>query len=182
MPIYGSEFQKLEDQKNWTTFLHLKNQHFSAKQMANQWLITKSKPRYAEYSWSNQSMPSILQAVTNVSKNRTFIFDALLDPLSVLHPSKMVPSYSLGTCPPKSLKTHWSLVTPSSRKKLISEDTWFCQKYLYGPGDAKTWHVSEVVTKCHRRCLKLLWVQIWQKNSNGKCPKLLKRDSHAPCY
>ena len=46
----------------------LKNWHFLAQQMANQWLIQKSKPGCVEYprahlwtdSWSNQSMPSTL--------------------------------------------------------------------------------------------------------------------------
>ena len=46
----------------------LKNRHFSAQQMANWWLIQKSKPGCVEYpgahlwtdSWSNQWMPSTL--------------------------------------------------------------------------------------------------------------------------
>ena len=46
----------------------LKNRHFLAQQMANQWLIQKSKPGCVEYpgthlwtdSWSNQWMLSIL--------------------------------------------------------------------------------------------------------------------------
>ena len=51
-------------------------------------------------SWSNQWMPSTLQAVTNVCKKRHFVFYALLDPLSVSHPPKRVPPYSLGICLP----------------------------------------------------------------------------------
>ena len=42
-------------------------------------------------------------------------------------PLKMVPPYSLGTCPPKNPKPHWSLVAPSSRKNLFSEGIFFWQ-------------------------------------------------------
>ena len=38
-----------------------------------------------------------------MSKNGTFVFNVLLDHLSVSHTPKMVPPYSLGTCPPKTL-------------------------------------------------------------------------------
>ena len=66
----------------------LKNWHLKAHEMANWWRIQKSKPEYVENpsphlwtdSWSNQSMPSTLSGVTNVSKNGTFIFYALPDP------------------------------------------------------------------------------------------------------
>ena len=103
--------------------------------MANRWLIQKSKPRCVEYprahlwtdSWSNQSMPSTLYAVANVCKNGHFVFYALLDPLSVSHPPKMVPPYSLGTCPPTNPETLWSAVAPSSRKNWFSEGIFFWQ-------------------------------------------------------
>ena len=42
-------------------------------------------------------------------------------------PPKMVPPYSLGTCPPTNLETLWSPVTPSSRKNWFSEDIFFWQ-------------------------------------------------------
>ena len=111
----------------------LKNWHFSAQQMANQWLIQKSKPGCVEYpgvhlwtdSWSNQSMPSTLQAVANVCKNGHFAFYVPLDPLSVLHPPKMVPLYSLGTCPPTNPKTLWCPIVPSLRKN------WFCEGIFF---------------------------------------------------
>ena len=42
-------------------------------------------------------------------------------------PSKMVPPYSLGTCPPKPPEPRQSLVTPSSRKNQFSEGIFFGQ-------------------------------------------------------
>ena len=42
-------------------------------------------------------------------------------------PSKMVPPYSLGTCPPKTPEPHRSLVAPSSRKNRFSEGIFFGQ-------------------------------------------------------
>ena len=69
MTIYGSKFQNLGGgQTNFWTFWHLKNRHFSAHQMANWWLIQKSKLRCVEYplahlwtdSWWNQSKLSTL--------------------------------------------------------------------------------------------------------------------------
>ena len=59
--------------------------------------------------------------------NRHFAFYALLDPLSVSHTPKMVPPYSLDICPPKTPKTLWSPVTPSSRKNRFSKGISFWQ-------------------------------------------------------
>ena len=89
---------------------------------------------------------------------------------------KMVPPYSLGTCPPKTPKPLWRPVAPSSSKHRLSEDPWFWPKYSNGPGVAKNWHMSKWTSRGPRRCLKLSWDQIWQKNVNGKCPKLPKRN------
>ena len=94
----------------------------------------------------------------------------------------MVPSYSLVIWLPKTPKSHWSPVTPSSRKLWFSEDTQFWPKYSNGPGVTKSWQISKVTIRCHKRCLKLSWVQIWQKNSNGKCPKLPIRSAHSLRY
>ena len=60
-------------------------------------------------------------------KNGTFVFNALLDAPSVSHPPKMVPPYSLGTCPPKTLKPQQSPIAPSLRKNLFSEGIFFWQ-------------------------------------------------------
>ena len=94
----------------------------------------------------------------------------------------MVPWYSLVIWLPKTPKSHRSPVAPSSRKLWFSEDTQFWPKYSNGPGVAKSWQISKVTIRCHKRCLKLSWVQIWQKNSNGKCPKLPIRSAHALRY
>ena len=94
----------------------------------------------------------------------------------------MVPSYSLVIWLPKTPKSHRSPVAPSSRKLWFSEDTQFWPKYSNGPGVAKSWQISKVTIRCHKRCLKLSWVQIWQKNSNGKCPKLPIRSAHSLRY
>ena len=102
--------------------------------------------------------------------------------ISALQTPKMVPSYSLVTWPPKSPKLHRAVVTPSLRKLWFSEGTVFWPKYSNSSGVTKSWQISKVTIRCHKRCLKLSWVQIWQKNSNGKCPKLPVRSSHALCY
>ena len=89
----------------------------------------------------------------------------------------MVPPYSPGTCPPKTLKTHWSLVTHSLRKKWFSEDTQFCQKYSNTPGVTLNCNMPKLIKKVLGYVIKCLAVQIWQINSIWKCPKLPKRDS-----
>ena len=58
-------------------------------------------------------------------------------------PPKMVPPYSLGTCPPKTPITLSRPVPPSSRKHRLSEDPCFWPKYSNGPGVAKNWHMSK---------------------------------------
>ena len=97
-------------------------------------------------------------------------------------PPKMVPPYSLGTCPPKSPRTLWRPIAPSSRKHRLSEDPCFWPKYSNGPAVAKNWHMSKWTSWDPRRCLKLSWDQIWQRNVNGKCPKLPKRNCQSLRY
>ena len=94
-------------------------------------------------------------------------------------PIEMVPSCSLVICPPKTLKPHWPLVAPASRK------LWFLKAPNFGKSTQTALeleHMSKVTIRCHKRCLQLSWVQIWQKNSNGKCPKLPITDFHALCH
>ena len=60
---------------------------------------------------------------------------------------------------------------------------WFREgtKILNGPRDTNNWHISNL-TKKGPRCHKVSWVQIWQKNSNGKCSKLPKRSCQSVWY
>ena len=110
----------------------------------------------------------------------SFFSTAHRTPLSAYcTPPKMVPSYSLVIWLPKIPRSHWRPVAPSSRKLWFSEDTQFWPKYSNGPRVAKSWQISKVTIRCHKRCLKLSWDQIWQKNSNGKCPKLPIRSAHS---
>ena len=78
--------------------------------------------------------------LTKILKNGTFGLKGPPDAPRVSHPPpKMVPPYSLGTCPPKTPKTLWHPVAPSSRKHWLSEDPWFWPKYSNGPRVAKNW-------------------------------------------
>ena len=94
MSIYCLKVQNLGGQRNPTTFQYLKNQHFSVQQMANQWLIRKSKPKYVEHPmshlwtncWSDQWISSTLLAAMNVLKNVLCFSKAHSTPLNVLHP------------------------------------------------------------------------------------------------
>ena len=102
----GQNSEILGGKKNSATFWHLKNQHFSAHQMANQWPWYVEQPPLHLWteSWSSQSM------------------------CHTTPPPKMVLPYSLGTWPPKTPKAHWGLVAPSLRKNWFSEDTQFWLK------------------------------------------------------
>ena len=102
-------------------------------------------------------------------------FDGPLDPLkSITPPPKMVPSYSLVIWLPKTPKSHWSPVAPSSRKLWFSEDTQFWPKYSNGPGVTKSWQISKVTIRCHKTCLKLSWVKFDQKIPMGSVPNCRK--------
>ena len=61
-------------------------------------------------------------------------------------------------------------IAPSLRKLWFSEGPVFWQKYSNGPAVAKSWHMSKVTIRCHKRCVKLSWVQIWQKIPMGSVP------------
>ena len=79
----------------------------------------------------------------------------------------------------------WDTLKPSHsfmEKKLIFWTHLFLANYSNSPGVAKNWHMSKLTKKGPRRCHKVSWVQIWQKNSNGTCPKLPKRNSHVWCH
>ena len=110
------------------------------------------------------------------------VFDGLWLPLKCVATPKMVPPYSLGTCPPWTNKIYGELVAPSLRKKLIFSRHPILANYSNGPGVGKNWHMSKLTKKGPRRCHKLSWVQIWQKNSNGKCSKLPKRNFQSLRY
>ena len=120
---------------------------------------------------------------TKILINRTFGLEALPDAPRVSHPPRkwyhhiaLVPAHLK---PPKPL---WRPVAPSWSKHGLSEDPCFWPKYSNGPGVAKNWHMSKWTSRGPRRCLKLSWDQIWQKNVNGKCPKLPKRNCQSLWY
>ena len=184
---------KFGGQKNLTTFWQLKNPKKSALfGPANGQSLTysKSQTRVCRLPWSPPMDWFLIKSVNaeyplscrKCVENGHFVFYALLDPLSVSHPPKMVPPYSLGTCPATNPETLWCQVTPSSRENWFSEDIFFFANYSNGPGVAKNWHMSKLTKNGPRKCYKVSWVQIWQKNSNGKCPKLPKRNSCPWCY
>ena len=165
----NSEYPSLQNFGNFSICPKIsKSQHLTAYETANRWHI--------------QKCVKCRKCVKKPPKSETFRFKALPEPPSVSHPPKMVPPYSPAICPPKTPKPHQGVATPSLRKNWFSETPIFCHKYSNGPGVAKNWHVSNLTRKGPRTCHKLSWVQIWQKNSNGKCPKLAIRDSHARFY
>ena len=116
-------------------------------------------------------------------EKQTFCILCPTGPLSVSElPPKMVPPYSLGTCPPTKPETLWCPIAPSSRKNWFSEGIFFWQI---------TWMALELpkIDICQnwpRRVLgdviRCLEPKFDKKNSNGKCLKLPKRNSHVPCY
>ena len=138
------------------------------------WCLMKSVN--AEYPLSCR------KCVEKPPKSGTFGFEAPPEPPSVSHPLKMVPPYSPAICPPKTPKPRERVAAPSSRKKWFSEGPIFWHKYSNGSGVAKKWHISNLTKKDPRTCHKLSWAQIWEKNSNGKCPKWAIRDSHSLRY
>ena len=119
---------------------------------------------------------------TKIFGSGTFGLESRQTPPGCRTPPKMVPPYSLGTCPPKTPRTLWCPIAPSLRKHRLSEDPCFWPKYSNGPGVAKNWHMSKWTSWDPRRCLKLSWDQIWQRNVNGKCPKLPKRNCQSLRY
>ena len=104
-------------------------------------------------------------------------------PRGLLHPPKMVPPYSLDTCPPTTPKTLWHPITPSSSKHWFSEDPWFWPKYSNDPEVTKNaTYVKIDQTGVLGDVSSCLETKFDKKISNGKCPKLPKRDSHVLCY
>ena len=71
-------------------------------------------------------------------EKQTFCVLCPTGPQSVSHhPQKMVPPYSLGTCPPTNPETLWCPIAPSSRKNWFSEGIFFLANYSHGPGVTK---------------------------------------------
>ena len=91
----------------------------------------------------------------------------------------MIPSCSPVICPPKIPKPCWPLIAPSLRKLWFSEGPVFWQKYSNGPGVAKSWHMTKVTIRCHKRCVKLSRVQIWQKKFQWEVSQIA--DNRFPC-
>ena len=91
-------------------------------------------------------------------------------PLSVSHPLKMVPSYSLLIYPPKpnpntgvSVHCYWDIFNFLKAPN-------FGKKYSNGPGVTKSWYMSKLTKKDPRIFLKVSWVQVWQKIPMGSVP------------
>ena len=90
--------------------------------------------------------------------------------------------YSPGICLPNTNEIYGRHVTPSLRKNWFSEGTQFWQITWMILESSKIDYISKLTKQGPRRCHKVSCVQIWQKNSNGKCPKLPERNSHALYY
>ena len=129
---------KFGGSKNLTTSWHLKNPKKSALfSSANSQSVTYSKiqTRMSRVPWGPPMDWFLMKSVNaeyplscwKCVEKRTFAFYALLGPLSVSHPPKMVPPYSLGTCPPTNPKTLWCPIAPSLRKNWFSEGIFFWQ-------------------------------------------------------
>ena len=126
-------------QKNLTTFWHLKNPKKSALfGPGNGQSVTYSKIRtkVCRVPWG----PTYRLILDQISQCR--VPSKLLQmcwKTDILHsmpcwtpsvcqtPPKMIPPYSLGTCPPTNPKTLWCPIAPSLRKNWFSEGIFFWQ-------------------------------------------------------
>ena len=193
MPIYGPKFQNLGGgQKNFWTFWHLKNWHFLAP--ANGQSVTYPKiqtevcrvPSGTPMDWFlmksvNAEYP--LSCCKCVEKSDPLQSNPCQTPQVCHTPQKWYHHIAQGPAhlkpPHNTLKPHCSFI----KKKIdFLKAPNFDKSTRNSPGVTKNWHMSKLTKKSPRICNKLSWVQIWQKNSNGRCPKLPKRNSHAPCY
>ena len=190
----AQNFEIWGGQKNLTTFWYLKNpKKLALFNPANAQSVTYSKiqTKVCRVPWGPPMDWLLIKSVNAeyplscckcVEKWTFCILCPTRPPKCVTPPPKMVPPYSLGICPPTTPKILWCPVTPSSRKNRFSEGIFFWQITRTALESPKKWHMSKLTKKGPRRCHKVSWVQIWQKNSNGKCPKLPKRNSQLPCY
>ena len=139
VPIYGSKFWNLGGQKNSTIFWHLKNPKKSALfGPGNSQSVTYSKiqTKVCRVPWGPPIDWFLVKSVNAkyplscrkcVEKQTFCILCPTGPPKCVDPPQKMVPPYSLGTCPPTNPKTLWCPIAPSSRKNLFSEGIFFWQ-------------------------------------------------------
>ena len=193
VPIYGSKFWNLGGQKNLTTFWPLRNPKKSALfSPANGQSVTYSKiqTRVCRVPWGPPMDWFLIKSVNaeyplsccKCVEKWTFCIQCPTgSPKCVAPPQKW---YHHIAYVPAHLQT-WETLMPHRsfiEKKLIFWRHLFLANYLNGPGVAKNWHMSKLTKKGPRRCHKVSWAQIWQKNSNGKCLKLPKRNSRTPCY
>ena len=126
-------------QKNLTTFWHLKNPKKSALFCpGNGQSVTYSKiqTKVCRVPWGPPIDWFLIKSVNaeyplschKCVEKRTFcILCPTGPPKCVEPPPKMVPPYSLGTCPPTNPKTLWCPIAPSSRKNWFSEGIFFWQ-------------------------------------------------------
>ena len=139
VPIYGSKFWNLGGQKNLTTYWHLKIPKKSALfGSANSQSVTYSKiqTRVSRVPWGPPMDWFLIKSVNTeyplscckcVEKRTFFVLCPAGPPKCVTSPPKMVPPYSLGTCPPTNPKKLWCPIVPSLRKNWFSEGIFFWQ-------------------------------------------------------
>ena len=192
MPIYGSKFWNLGGQKNSTTFWHLKNPKKSALfSPANGQSVTYSKiqTRVSTVPWGPPMDWFLIKSVNaeyllscrKCVEKRTFcLLCPAGPPKCVALPQKC---YHHIAYIPAHLETPRHFDAPSllHREKIDFLKTFFWQITQMALESPKI----DIYHNWPRRVLgdvKVFWVQIWQKNSNRKCPKLPKRNSHTPCY
>ena len=197
MQIFGSKFwisNAPEFRQLFDTSKNLKKS--TLNDLQNSQLVTYSKiqtkvcrrPWGAPMDWClmksvNAKYPLICcKCVEKPPKSGTFRFEApARAPKCLAPPQKWyhhIAQPSAYLQPQALRKSHRSFI----EKKLIFWDPIFWHKYSNGPGVTKKWHISNLTKKGPRTCHKLSWAQIWEKNSNGKCPKWAIRDSQLLQY
>ena len=95
-------------------------------------------------------------------------------------PPKMVPPYSLGTCPSKTPPEHFDAPLLLHQEKIDLLKTLDFGQSTQMAGVAKNWHMSKLTKRGPRRRLKLSWDQIWQKIPMGSVTNC--RKEIANCY
>ena len=139
MPIYGSKFPisiALEFRDFFEMSKILKNSALKAPGNNQSVMYSKIQPRVSRVPYSTPVDWFLTKSVNAkyplscrkcVKKTELLCSMPHQMPQVCRTPSKKVPPYSLGICPPKTPKPHQSLLTPSSRKNRFSEGIFFWQ-------------------------------------------------------
>ena len=158
MPIYGSKFWNLGGQKNWTTFWHLKNPKKSAlfgPAIGQSVTYSKIQTRVCRVPWGIPMDWFLIKSVNAkyplscrkcVVKQTFCVLCPAGPPKCIASPPKMVPPYSLGTCPPTNPR-HFEAPSLLHREKIdflkasffgkLLEWPWSRQKLTYVKIDQK---------------------------------------------